>query len=378
MPSPDVAAYVGLELLDTDAQTLLETALANLAVSFPDWTPREGNTEVVLLEETALMVEDTVYAINALPDGIAEVLLRLFGLDRSVGTPATADVQFALADTAGHTIPAGTTVRVNRGANLDPVDFTTDADLVITAGSSTGTAAVTATTLGTAGNGHPDGTLLELLDAIGYVNTVTLDGSTGGGAEAEDGSAFLDRGIPLLSRLTTTLVRPADIEAYVIDQAVAQRVKALDLYNPAGAGVPGDDPGYVTVAVATAGGGALSAPAKADLAADLTNAMHAGLIVSVVDADVTEVDVTVTVLRRSGYTDAEVEANVTAVLEAYLDPDTWDWSRLVRRNEIIARADTAAGVDTVLDVTVPASDLALTGNAPLAASGTITVTVEAP
>ena len=106
--------------------------------------------------------------------------------------------------------------------------------------------------------------------------------------------------------------------------------------------------------------------------------MHAGLKVTVVPANVTAVNVTVTVLRRPGYTDAEVEANVRATLEAYLNPDAWDWSRLVRRNEVIARADTAVGVDTVLSVTVPAADLPLAGVAPLASAGVITVTVEAP
>lgn len=378
MPSPDVAAYTGLTLLDTTAQTLLEQAIANLAVSFPDWIPREGNTEMVILEETALMVEDTVHALNALPDVMAEVLLRLFGLTRDQGTAPTATATFTLADDDGHTIPAGTTVRLDLGDDADPVDFTTDADLVIAPASTSGTVAITGTAIGDAGNGKPSGTPLELLDAIPYVETVALASTSGSGTVAEDGAAFLDRAVPLLSRLTTTLVRPADIEAFVIDQAVAERVKVLDLYNPAGVGEPGDDPGYVTVAVATAGGGALSAPAKAELLADLEAAMHAGLIVSVVDADVTEVDVTITVLRRTGYTDAEVEDNVTAILAAYLDPDTWDWSRLVRRNELIAQADRADGVDVVLAITVPAADLTLTGNAPLATAGTITVTVQAP
>lgn len=379
MASPDVTPYTELTLLDVDAQDLVTAAVARLAVTFPEWVPREGHTEVLLLEQLAALAESTVYATNRLPDGMTEVLLRLFGLERSLGVAPSAVARFDLADTAGHTIPAGTLVRVNRGANVEPVDLTTDADLVVAPGSSQGTVGITGDAAGIDGNGVTTGTLLELLDSITFVNTVTLTTPLGGGVAPEDGAAFLARGIPILSRLTTTLVRPADIEAYVIDQAVAQRVKVLDLYDPDDPdAVPGDNPGFVTVAVTTAGGGALSAPAKAALLDELIDKTHAGLKLAVVDADVNEVDVEVTVLRRPGYSDATVEANVVAILEAYLSPDAWDWSRLVRRNELIAVVDRAVGVDTVLDVVVPASDLELTGVAPLASSGTLTVNIEAP
>lgn len=379
MPSPDVATYLGLELLDVDAQTLLDTALANAAVSFPDWTPREGNTEVVLLEEFAAMVEDDVYVLNQLPGALTEVLLRLFGLDRDQGAPPTASVTFTLADTTGHTIPQGTVVRLSLGEDVEPLDFTTDTDLVIAPASVTGTVAASAAEATLAANGQAAGTVLELLDAIPYVDTVVLADAVDGGRVAEDGAAFLDRAIPILSRLTSTLVRPADIEAYVEVAAPVTRVRVLDLYNPNDVGsTPGSSPGYVAVATATAGGGSLSTAAKAVLAADLKNRMHAGLIVNVIDTDVTTVDVTIRVLRYAASDDAATEAAVTAALTAYLDPDAWAWSDVVRVNELIAVADGAAGVDTVLEVSVPNGDLTLDGYAPLAKAGTITVTVEAP
>ena len=172
---------------------------------------------------------------------------------------------------------------------------------------------------------------------------------------------------------------PADVEAYVATAAAVTRVRSLDLYNPNDPGsTPGSSPGYVAVAVATAGGGSLSSAAKAVLVADLRNRMHAGLIVNVIDADVTLVNVTLRVLRFAAADDAAVEAAVTQALTDYLDPDAWAWGDVVRVNELIAIADGAAGVDTVLEVSVPNGDLALTGWAPLAKAGTITVVVEAP
>lgn len=379
MPSPDVASYVGLELLDVDAQQLLDTALANLAISFPDWTPREGNTEVVLLEEFAAMVEDDVYALNQLPGALTEVLLRLFGLTRDQGAPPAASVEFTVSDSSGYTIPQGTTVRLSLGEDAEPVDFTTDTDLVIPGGQLVGTVAASGAEATVAANGRAAGTMLELLDAITYVNSVELADAVSGGRVAEEGEAFLDRAVPVLSRLTSTLVRPEDVEAYVATAAAVTRVRSLDLYNPNDPGsTPGSSPGYVAVAVATAGGGSLSSAAKAVLVADLRNRMHAGLIVNVIDADVTLVNVTLRVLRFAAADDAAVEAAVTQALTDYLDPDAWAWGDVVRVNELIAIADGAAGVDTVLEVSVPNGDLALTGWAPLAKAGTITVVVEAP
>lgn len=377
MPSPDVVSYVGLELLDVDAQQLLDTALANAALSFPDWTPREGNTEVVLLEEFAAMVEDVVYALNQLPNGLAEVLLRLFGLQRDQGAPPYAEVRFTMSGASGYTVDQGVTVRLDMGADAEPIDFTTDTDLVIPEGQTTGTILASASEATVLANGRT-GTL-ELLDAVTDVEAVALNSPVAGGRVAEDGAAFLDRGAPMLARLTNTLVRPADVEAYLAERTDVTRIRVLDLYNPATPSIPpGNAPGYVTAAVSAGAGTTLTDAAKDLIAADLRNKMHAGLIVNVVDADVAVLDVSATVLRFATATDAEVAAAVEAAVRAYLDPDTWAWDKTIRVNELIARIDAAAGVDAVLAVTAPDGDVILNGYAPLAKAGTVTVTVEAP
>jgi len=377
MASPDVADYVGLELLDLDAQQLVEQALADAAVTWPDWTPREGNTEVVLLELLAAMAEEEVYALNRIGDGIVERLLLLMGIARDLGASAAATVTFTAGDDAGYTVPAGTIVRLTT-AGAEDLDLATDTELVIAPGQTTGTVAATATVPGTAGNAIPLGTDLEVLDSITGIESAELATATAGGRAPEDSAAYLTRATPRLSTFTTTLVRPQDVEAYVVSAYPAiVRVKTLDRYNPAG-GAVGEDDGYVAVAVAAAGGADLSGPDKDALEVDLADRMHAGLQVNVIDTDLTTVAVDVTVLALPGADPAEVEDNVIAALAAYLNPDTWDWSTVVRRNELIARADTAAGVDTVLAVTTPAADLILSGAAPLATAGVITVTVQAP
>lgn len=387
MPSPDVVTYLGLELTELDEQTLIDTALANAVETFPDWVPREGNTEVVLLEQMAGMGADVAYIINQLPGTITEVVLRIMGATRDQGTPPSATALVTLSDDLGHTIPTGTVVRLDLGDNVDPVDFTTTADLVVAPGSTTGTVPIEAGEPTIEANGQASGTTLELLDAIPYIDGVELASDVAGGTSAEDGDAFLTRAIPLLSRLTNTLVRPIDVEAYVAEaHPEVQRIKAVDLWNPDDPGTPaGSALGYITVAVAAAAGASIGTTSRELIAAELAARMHAGLIVNVVDADVTTVDVDITVLRYSSADPTATEAAVLAVLGAYLEPDTWDWSNIVRINEVIAVADRAAGVDTVLDVELAAagdplaaSDLTLTGYAPLAKLGTVNVTVQAP
>lgn len=387
MPSPDVEEYLGLELVVVDETDLLNTALDNLELTFPDWEPREGNTEVALLEQIATVAAEFGYAINRLPDGITEVLLRLFGLDRDPGAPPIIEVTFLLAHDLGQTVPAGTTVRIETGDEEEPVDFTTTADLVIAPGLSTGTTTAEGSEPTVAVNGIPAGTTVEVLDALTYVDGAVLATAANGGRLPEDGAAFLDRATPLLSRLTTTLVRPVDIEAYVAENADVTRVKVIDMYDPftpppdgepGWTPTPGSAPGFITIAVAGPGGSAVPSTTKEFIAAQVRNRMHAGLRLHVIDATVTDIDVSVKVLRHVGYADADVQAAVAAVLNEYLNPDTWAWGNVVYLNELISRIDQAAGVDIVLEMVTPSADFPLVGYASLARVGAITVTVEAP
>lgn len=386
MASPDVVTYFDLELTTLDEQTLIDTALANASLTFPDWIPREGNTEVVILEQNAGMVANLAYLLNQLPSSTTEVLLRLFGLTRDPGQPPVVDVAITVTDAAGYTIPTGTVVRLDLGDSTDPVDFLTMIDLVIAPGATSGVVTASATEATIRANGVPTGTTLDLLDAISYIEDVTTTSPITGGTGPEDGPAFLTRGAPLLSRLTNTLVRPVDLEAYAVESNPSiVRVRTIDLYNPATPEVPpGQALGYVTVAVAGTGGTSLGVTARATLAAQYASRMHAGLTINVVDADVATIDVDVTVLRYASADDTATAAAVTAEVSAYLNPDTWEWSNLSRVNELIAVADRAAGVDTViavaqtLDDSYTTTDLTLPGVAPLAKVGTVTVTVQAP
>lgn len=374
MSSPDLTAYVDLALYDRDAQTIFDTALALAQVNLPGWTPREGHTEVVLLESLAFEVSEAVFAINRLPATLTELLLGLFGVERDDGAAATATVRFNVADTFGHTIAAGTSLRLELGDEL-VVDFETNVGVVIAPGSMTGVVAATALTNGAEAHAALTGTALKLLDAIAYVETVVLETQPTGGRPAEETSAYLDRGVQTFSRLVSTLVVPEHFTAAALEDPAVFRAFAVDNYNSdAGSGVPGDHPGHITLAVLGPGGATLSAGAKTTLDASLESRSMANLAVHLADPTVTDIDVTASVVSLPGYATADVEAAVVTALGNYLSPDTWAWGNTVRRNELISLLDGVTGVDYVASLTVPAADVTLAGYANLVDVGVLTIT----
>lgn len=373
MPSPDATPYIDLTILDKDPQEIYEDAEAQLATELPEWVPREGNTEVLLLEAMAAQVAEGVLAINRLPNGIMEALLLLFGIVRDNGAPPIANLTFTMANTLGYTVAAGTEARLLLSGGLEPIIFTTLTDLVVAPGNTSGIVSAQGDRFTADANNMPAGTQMELLDSIIFVNTVELTAITTGGSDPEDDTEYFTRGATRFSRLSETLVLPQHFTAYALEQTNVERATTLDNWDGSG-GAPGDDPGHVTVAV-YGNGTALSGPEKTTLQAAMEALAAVNLQVHVVDPTITTVNVTAAVKALPGYDTATVDAAVTQALDDYLNPATWPWSGTVRRFELASIMDRVEGVDYVDTITTPASDTALTGHAPLADAGTLNITV---
>jgi hypothetical protein len=380
MPTPDLSGYVDLAPYDRSPADVIARALLDATTKLPGWTPREGNTEVVLIEALALEVAELIYAINRVPSAVTMQLLSLFGVLRDDGTPPVATVTFTVLDASGYTIPAGTIVRVDAGGETGYLTFTLDTDLNIAAGLTSGTGAVTGTRSTAEANGVPAGTTVELVSSVYFVEAAVLATPVADGVDPEDDLAWLDRGVNRLSRLVTTLVLPEHFTAAALEEADVVRATTLDNYDGVGANTS-TDYGHVTVAV-YGDGAALSAPRKAEIEAALEELAVANLDVHVIDPTINSVEVDVTVLRQAGYDSADVEAAVDAALDAYLDPASWEWAGTVYLNELIALIDAVAGVDRVTALTIAgaAADYVLTGVAPLADYNTAAsvTTVTAP
>lgn len=373
MPSPDITPYLDLRLFDKDPQEIFDAAVLELQTNLPSWVPREGNVEVLLLEALGLEVSESIFAINRLPAGVVEILLQLFGITRDNGAAPIAVLEFTMVDTAGYTIPTGTSARLALPGGLTPIIFTTTMDLVIPAASSSGTVNATGDRFTDDANGTAAATPLELLDSIIAVDSVTFDSMNTNGRDPESTQDYFSRAVTRFARLTDTLVLPADFSNYALENPAIYRATALDNWDGSG-GAPGDDPGHITVAVygnnATVSGGE-----KTALEADMEIRCEANLDVHIIDPTITPIDVTVQAKALSGYVLADVQTAIENALNEYLDPMNWPWSDTVRRFELVSLIDQVAGVDYVDTLTTPAADVPLSGHATLVEPGTISVTV---
>lgn len=250
--SIDVGGYVNLQLYDAAPQTLTDRAITHGQVVFPNWRPAEGNTEVVLIESMALQVSELVYAVNRVPGAVTETLLRLFGLTVAGGAPPTATATFTVAaSAAGQTVPAGTLLRMRVGAAAAPLDFRTNTDLVVAPNATTGTVGITGVENTTLGAGAPAGLVLQVVDAVPYVDSAALASTVSGGADPESSEAFLERGSARLQRLVTTLILPEHFTAAAAEQPYVTRAYTIDSFSPFGLVAP------TNVAAAEVAGGTL-------------------------------------------------------------------------------------------------------------------------
>lgn len=376
MASPDLRRYIDLTLLDVQAMEVFRNGLGLVTSVFPEWTPVEGNTEIVLLQGMAIEAAEIVYAANRTPGAVAGSILRMFGLTPDPGDVAHGIATIHMADSLGHNVPAGTRLVLSLGTNLLPLVLTTDVDLVVPPGSSSGAVAVTAQDVGTRGTGIAVPVSLAMLDAVFYVESVQLTTTLSGGRYPENNDDFLSRGVTALSLLTSTLVLPDQFATDVlVNYYLDGRAVGIDNYDGVGANTS-TDYGHVTVAVLKSDGTTLTAGEKTTLAAALDAKAQANLAVHVIDPTITTVAVTAQIHVLPGYSSAAVITAVQDALNGFLNPLTWPWSATVRRNDLIALIEGVPGVDYLVagQPSAPAGDTTLTGVAPLADAGALTIT----
>jgi hypothetical protein len=232
MGSPDLTPFVDLTLYDKSEQDIFNAALADLMTKMPDWTPREGNTEVLLMESLAGIVSELAFAVNRLPGSIMSILFQLYGVALDLGAQPTTTVTINLSDNLGHSLPSGIRLLLNLSGGLLPIVFTTDTAATVAPGSTSVTVNATGDRYTSEANGVAVGTALQVLDSILYVDSVTIASTVAGGADAETSSAWQARAVQRLARLTDTLVVPQHFMDAVLGYTFVYRALAIDNYNP--------------------------------------------------------------------------------------------------------------------------------------------------
>lgn len=369
----DVPEYQTLQLLQYGSeQDIVDAALAYAQTALPEWNPRTGNIEVVLIQALALMLGPEIMAIQMLPGQILEQLMNMYGTTRDPGAPVTGTVKIKVTASAPtRTIPAGTRLRLTLPDTGETVDFLTDQEAtIITTETLEATAAVTAEYLGTVGGQAPAGTKLDVVDPLPFIESVIVTETLSGGAGQEEDAPYFARASATLARLASTLVLPEHFQYAALTRVGVGRAKVFDLYDPAAPGA--DSAGHVTIAAADNAGQPLSVEDATDLEGWLAVQSLASLSIHVIEPTYTTINIAATVRTSPGADPDQATASVTAALTTWLDPARWDWASEASQNQLVAIVAAATGVREVVDIT---PGISLAGKAPLPVLGTITVTI---
>lgn len=371
--SPDAPPPVTPELLDfASEEDMLQLAIEYAQAALPEWRPKAGNTEVVLMESLAQMVTILAFAVQQVPTQLLEQLLRLYGISRDPGAPANAVVRFEVAGSDPlYEIPAGTRLRVQIESTGETVDFTTDGKLEIeTSESTTRKQTATATVNGAAYNRIPAETSMSIVGNLPFVERVRLDEDTSGGRDEETDAAFESRAASLLGRLASTLVLPEHFKLAALERAEVGRCHVLDRYDP---DQPSSDTlGHLTVVAADTEGQPLTADQKTQVDDGLQSQAMASLIIHVEDPAYTTLSVSVDVTAESDADPAEVETAVRDRITTWLSPAEWPWGGTVSQFALVSEVSQVPGVAAV---TAASEDQTLSGVAPLPDLDTVTVNV---
>ncbi|MGL3805834.1 baseplate J/gp47 family protein [Paeniglutamicibacter sp. R2-26] len=370
----DIPELETLNLLEFGGeQDIVTAAVEHAQNALPEWQPRAGNTELVLIESLALIMGVEALSIQMLPNQIVEQLMGLYGVTRNPGLPSTGKILFRVTNSSPmQVIPAGTRLRYELEATDETVDFLTlDTLTIATAETLSGQVMIGAEEVGVEGNNIPVGAEFELVTQLPFIESVSLTEATRGGEGEEPDNDFTARAAAVLSRSNNTLVLPENFTAAAISDPTIGRARTLDLYNPTGT-PKSPAVGHVTVAVVAKDGEPLTPGAMETMRQSLSNQALASLQVHVVAPTYTTVNLAVAVAPRAGFQPDEVQATVEDAIRAWVNPETWDWSPTVDQYALIGVVHDVAGVRTVTSAspTVP-----LAGDVPLPRLGTLTVAV---
>lgn len=400
-----MAEYLELPLT-ADATALSDIGKDYLAEEIPDWNPRPGNVESILLESTGQIGAEVVdQAAQVPPVVFAYFGSWLLGIGLREATPAVSSVAFVFAAGVATAVPEGTLLAAPNPDGESYV-FQTDAEVRSDATPPL-TTTVTALEVGAAANGCVGP--CELIDVINGVTSATMTDVASLGADEEDADAYLDRLADALTVLAPRPILPQDHATMARQIEGVGRALAIDLYQPAtaeggygtprGAAALTNVPRCVTVAITAEDGTAPSAALMQTVWTALDGAREVNFLEYVIPPTYTTIEVQATVVAYPGYVLSEVKAAAEEMMRTWLDPNGWGaeeigeqqgWARQTsaRIYEAVDYLNRADGVQYVSTVQIrktggvfASADIPLTGAAPLplaAAGAGITVTVNAP
>jgi uncharacterized phage protein gp47/JayE len=376
---------------ESDPDALAQEGFDYLQAQIPNWQPAEGNFDVWLIRAIGRIAAEVQDIATSVPTTIFRYAgANLFNLPPIDALPAVGQTTWTMADNAGYTIPAGTTVGVKLSGDT-LIAFQTVEDVIIPPGS-TATAAgevqIQAVNPGSEGTGLTSAIGIELIDSLANVNTIVLTDPTTGGIDAETDEEYLNRLTLELTLLTPRPIIPSDFSALALSVPGVHRALALDGYDPNTGTF--DNERMIAMALLDEDGEEVSADIQLAVFSLLDSSREVNFVVSIMDPTYTAVDVTYAVKTEPTFTDVDdVNSRVAIAIEDYLNPANWglpstgdsiewipeDTVRYLKLGEVI---NNVQGVRYIISLDVglsggaqTATDQILPGAAPLPTPGTI-------
>lgn len=230
MPSPDFSNYIDLTINDLQPGDIYDAAVEYARTALPEFAPRSGTVEDALLQATSYVAGETVGAINRLPDGLMEGVLRFMDILRNEATFGSASVEFTLS-TAGETVPTGT-IAVYETTDGDirvQYPFELTSEVTAEAGQTTVIGVMTSQVAGILPT-ITSGTTLILSQPSAIVLAAETTGSITQGARPETQTEYFNRATSKLESLSSVLTTARQVENYILTTyPEVYRCKVYDL-----------------------------------------------------------------------------------------------------------------------------------------------------
>lgn len=365
----------------TDQQTFLTDILDALEDNVDGYVAAPANPEVSLASALAQVAQEIAVETSGFDSQIFETYgTEIAQIPRINPAAATGRATFSAKDSEGHTIRSGDFVTGQRGD--DSYGFRVVNDVVIPEGSTstqTGEVELLAVEPGEAANGLT-GTL-KLVDALRWVDAVTLVGETSGGVDGEQTSDYVQRLSEELQIQSPSPVVARDFEVLAKRQPGVGRVLALDNYDADSDTENAER--TVSVCITDEFGEVADPAVKENLRAYLDGLRETNFVIRVFDPTYTTITVAATVTPYPGLDGASVKSFVEQALAQYLnplsfgstsDPDgdlRWYPETKVRLYDLAKVILNTDGVQHVTSVTINGgtSDVTLSGKVGLVRSG---------
>lgn len=240
--------YISLPVI-TDSDVIVQQAIANISAALPGWIAREGNLEVLILEQMALAAAEAATTASDVTSSIFVSFGAMVGITPMLGTYETIQVTLTLVNPAsgspGYQIPAGTQMGFYfAGAAYV---FETIADSLISTGSNSISLTVRAVavgsvydldTLATTSSLNLTNLYLQLSNTDPLVSIILLTSTPATnsnlilGTDPETSSAFLNRLSAELQLLAPRPITSSDYSLFSQNVSGIYRALSIDGINP--------------------------------------------------------------------------------------------------------------------------------------------------